>query len=98
MPPDSASKVFTVRGAVHTGQLKQFLVHLRGVSLTLANGEDMDPEDCDRGLKAGSYLPIPFTLDHPAGDFEQTAWTIPAYDLFNRTSRTSYVVAVFAPH
>ena len=42
------------------------------------------------------YLPIAFALHQTAGDFEQAARTIPAHNLFQSASWTSYLMAVFA--
>lgn len=43
-----------------------------------------------------SYLPIAFRPDHTTSKLEKTARAIPAYDLLNSTSWTSYLLAILA--
>lgn len=43
-----------------------------------------------------AYLPAAITLDHSARELEQAAGAIPAGNLFDDASGTSYLVTVFA--
>ena len=72
---------------MHIGQLKQFLVHL------------FTCQSHARHLRVErilAYLPTSLALDHARWHLEQTIRAVPCHNFFQRTSRTSDLLAVLA--
>ena len=84
--PVTFSSVLTARGAVHMGQLKQFLAHLTGASSSSAGNYWRN--------RTLWHPPITLTSNHAARRLEQTIRTIPAHNLLCDASRTLYLMAV----
>lgn len=81
--PVALSSVLTARGAVHIGQLKQFLAHLQE-----SGHQNQHCFVAKQNRNNRLHLPIAFTPNHTTRRLKQTIRAIPTHNLLRYAPRT----------
>ena len=89
------SSVTRLIGAVHIGQLKQFLTHLTVDLVKPKPCNNIKNKELSNKIR-NAYLPAAVPLDNGARELEQATGTIPAGYFLDNASGASYFMAVFA--